>query len=55
MIFARRVLCCFLLCAPLVCEAGDSSTSQISVDNLDGKVVFLWGMESGDKLSFDFC
>ena len=53
MIFARRVLCCFLLCAPLVCAASDSTAPQNFVDGLKGKVVFLWGMETGDKLSFD--
>lgn len=53
MIFARRFFCCLLLCAPLVCAASDASTPQDVADNLKGKVVFLRGMGSGDKLAFD--
>lgn len=53
MICSRRVLCCFLLWAPLVYAADDASTPQEVSNNLRGKIVFLWGMESGDKLSFN--
>lgn len=47
-----RVFCCLLVCAPLVCGASDAQ-STINVDTLKGQLVYLRGMESGDKLSFD--
>lgn len=46
-----RLLCCFLLCAPLLCTAADSPSPLVR--SLKGRIVFLRGMESGDKLSFD--
>lgn len=52
MILLRRLLCCFLLCAPLVWAADDASTNGLA-DSLEGKVVFLRGMQAGDKLRFD--
>ena len=53
MIFARRVLSCFLICAPLVCAAGTGAAPRDEASDLKGKVVFLRGMESSDKLNFD--
>lgn len=46
-----RVLCCLLVCSPLVSAASDSP-SQL-VNSLKGKIVFLRGMEAGNNLSFD--
>lgn len=45
------VFFCFLICLPLAYPA-DSSANELA-DSLKGKVVFLRGMEPGDKLSFD--
>lgn len=51
MIRLRRALCCFLLCAPLVHGAAFSSDEL--ANSLEGKIVFLRGMEGSDKLRFD--
>ncbi|HEX5235886.1 MAG TPA: energy transducer TonB [Silvibacterium sp.] len=48
-----RVVCCLLVCPPLVCVAAGGSSSRDIAKKLNGKIVFLRGMELGDKLSFD--
>lgn len=49
--FLRLVVCWVLVCGPLAWAAGSSPDELAS--SLKGKVVFLRGMEAGDKLSFD--
>lgn len=48
-----RLLCwSVLVCVPLVAASSAFCLAPV-IDGLKGKVVFLRGMESGDKLSFD--
>lgn len=49
--FARWVVCCVLLCAPVAAQSGSSPLK--AVKKLKGKIVFLRDMDLGDKLSFD--
>jgi Gram-negative bacterial TonB protein C-terminal len=49
--FAWRVVCWMLICGPVAAWAG--SSVPVDIQQLKGRIVFLWGMEAGDKLSFD--
>ncbi len=49
----RGILCCILLCSPLVYAAGPAPSIKQVEKELKGKVVLLRGMEAGDKISFD--
>jgi Gram-negative bacterial TonB protein C-terminal len=49
--FARWVVCCVLMCGPVAAVAG--SPVPVDIQRLKGRIVFLWGMEPGDELSFD--
>jgi protein TonB len=51
MISLRRVLCCFFLFAPLY--AAGYPIQGKPTEGLEGKVVFLRGMDMGDKLTFN--
>ncbi|MGB7189652.1 MAG: energy transducer TonB [Acidobacteriaceae bacterium] len=49
----RGILCCLLLCSPLVYAAQPAPSLKQAEKELKGKTVFLRGMEAGDKLVFD--
>ena len=51
--FLRQALCWVLVCAPLVCGADSGASAKDVANSLNGKLVFLRGMEMNDKLSFD--
>jgi hypothetical protein len=47
------ILCCILLCSPMVYAAPPALSLKQVEKELKGKTVFLRGMEAGDKLVFD--